>query len=166
MTTATYTTLRIRRATPADSEAIYRVHRDSVERLCGAHYDARQIAMWLDGRTPGVYLAAIERGQLWVAERDGIVGFVEVDGHELSKLFVAGEHSGGGVGARLLEVALDAIAAAGAPLAYLEATLTAVAFYERHGFHITGNGFFSRGNSSVRIEIVKMERPCAPIHRT
>jgi GNAT superfamily N-acetyltransferase len=155
----------IRRATPADSEAIYRVHRDSVERLCGAHYDAQQIAMWLDGRTPAVYIAAIERGQLWVAERGGIVGFVEVDGHELSKLFIAGDHSGRGIGTLLLEVALDAIAASGAPLAYLEATLSAVAFYERYGFHITGNGFFSRGNSSVRIEIVKMERPCAPADR-
>ena len=152
--------LCIRRATAADSEAIYQVHRDSVEQLCGTHYDARQIAMWLDGRTPAVYHAAIARGQLWVAERGGIIGFVEIDGHELSKLFIAGAHSGQGVGARLLDVALAAIAASGAAQTYLEATLGAVAFYERHGFHITGSGYFSRGNSSERIEIVKMERPC------
>lgn len=152
----------IRRATPADSEAIYRVHRDSVERLCGKHYDARQIGMWLDGRTPAVYHAAIERGQLWVAEGRDIIGFAEIDGCELSKLFIAGAHGGQGVGTRLLDVALAAIAASGAAQAYLEATLSAVAFYERHGFHITGSGFFSRGNSSVRIEIVKMERPCPP----
>ena len=153
--------LDIRRATPADSEAIYRVHRDSVEQLCGGQYDAHQIAMWLDGRTPAVYLAAIDRGHLWVAVvDDGIVGFVEIDGNELSKLFVAGAHSGLGVGTRLMDVALEAIAVGGAAQVYLEATLSAVAFYERHGFRVTGNGFFSRGNSSVRIEIVKMERPC------
>ena len=156
-----HTTLHLRLATAADSEAIYRVHRDSVEQLCGTHYDARQIAMWLDGRTPAVYHAAIERGQLWVAERRGIVGFVEIDGHELSKLFIAGAHSGQGVGARLLDVALAAIAAGGAAQACLEATLSAVPFYERHGFHITGSGFFSRGNSEVRIEVLKMERPCS-----
>ena len=118
--------------------------------------------MWLDGRTPAVYEAAIDCGQLWVAAVDsGIVGFVEIDGYELSKLFVAGARSGHGVGTRLLDVGLAAIAAGGAAHAYLEATLSAVPFYERHGFHIIGTGFFSRGNSSVRIEIVKMERPCA-----
>ncbi len=154
-----HTALDIRHATLADSEAIYQVHRDSVEQLCGAHYDAGQIAMWLDGRTPAVYHAAIERGQLWVAGQGGIVGFVEIDGSELSKLFIAGTHSGKGIGARLLDVALDAIAAGGAARVHLEATLSAVAFYERHGFRIIGSGFFSRGKSLARIEIVKMERP-------
>ncbi|MEJ7805973.1 MAG: GNAT family N-acetyltransferase [Telluria sp.] len=154
------TALNIRRATLSDSEAIYRVHRDSVEQLCGAHYDARQLAMWLDGRTPAVYQAAIDRGQLWVAERHNIIGFVEIDGDELSKLFIAGAHSGQGVGTRLLCVAMDAITAGGAAQAHLEATVGAVPFYERHGFHITGTGFFSRGNGLVRIEIVKMARPC------
>lgn len=153
------TSMHIRRATPADSEAIYGVHRDSVEQLCGAHYEARQIAMWMDGREPAVYLDAIDRGALWVADHCGIVGFVEIDGSELSKLFVAGAYSGRGIGTRLLGVALDAIATDDAEHAYLEATLSAVAFYEKHGFRITGSGFFSRGNSPVRIEIVKMERP-------
>ena len=153
--------VNLRLATPADCQAIYHVHRDSVEQLCGADYDARQIAMWLEGRTPEVYDAAIDRGQLWVAEQSGIIGFVEIEGYELSKLFIAGARSGQGIGTRLLEVALDAIATGGARQAYLEATLSAVTFYERHGFHVTGSGYFSRGNSSVRIEIVKMERLCA-----
>lgn len=149
---------RIRQALPADIDAIYRTHCDSVERLCSGQYDVRQIAMWMDGRSPSGYLDAIARGELWVAELDGIVGFAEIEGNEMSKLFVAGEHSGRHIGARLLVCALAAIAAGGASHARLEATLTAVPFYERQGFKVTGTGYFSRGNSAVRIEIVHMEK--------
>jgi putative acetyltransferase len=150
--------VRIRRALPGDIDAIYRTHCDSVEKLCGGEYDARQIAMWMDGRSPAGYLDAIARGELWVAELDGIVGFAEIEGNEMSKLFVAGDHSGQQIGARLLDCALAAIAAGGASHARLEATLTAVPFYERQGFRRTGTGYFSRGNSTVRIEIVQMEK--------
>lgn len=114
--------------------------------------------MWLDGRTPEVYLDAINKGNLWVAEREGVVGFVEVDGNEVSKMFVAGPCAGQGIGEHLLHIALAHIAASGARVAYLESTLTAVEFYKRNGFREVGSGFFSRGSSPVKLEIIKMER--------
>lgn len=150
---------RTRLALPQDIHAIHQTHLSSVRNLCGAQYSAHQIAMWLDGRTPEVYLAAIEKGTLWVAEREGVIGFVEVDGNEVSKMFIAGSCARQGIGKHLLHIALDYIAATGAKAAYLEATLTAVEFYERNGFRAVGSGFFSRGNSPVHIEIIKMERP-------
>lgn len=154
------TQLTIRPARPDDIDAIYAVHRDSVSSLCTGHYTPEQIAMWLDGRTPAMYLGAIERGQLWIAVDDdgGIAGFAENDGREVSKLFVRGARAGAGVGERLLAVALDAIRAAGHTSAYLEATRNACAFYRRHGFVEVGTGMFSRGSSGVALEIVCMER--------
>ena len=152
--------VQIRQARQSDCDAIFRTHRDSVERLCAAHYTPAQLAMWMDGRSPAMYREAIERGALWVAEDDGIAGFVENDGDELSKLFVAGGCAGRGVGAALLAVSLDAIFA-NAAAARLEATRNAVPYYQKHGFVITGEGYFSRGNSPVRIEIVKMELAAA-----
>lgn len=151
--------LTVRLARPDEIHSIYAVHRDSVAALCANHYTPQQIAMWLDGRTPEMYLDAIARRQLWVAEDgDGaIAGFAEIDGRELSKLFIRGTSARAGVGRRLLAIAVDAIRAGGAASAYLEATRNACEFYRKHGFVEIGTGMFSRGNSGVALEIVKME---------
>jgi len=149
----------VRPARADEIDAIFQVHRDSVTALCAEHYTAAQIAMWLEGREPSMYLAAIDRGDLWVAAVGGaMAGFVEIDGHEICKLFVRGEQAGGGVGRRLLTTATDAIRAAGHATAYLESTRNARAFYEGHGFVPTGTGTFSRGASGVMLEVVTMER--------
>ncbi|WP_407186938.1 GNAT family N-acetyltransferase [Bradyrhizobium centrosematis] len=149
--------MRIRPATESDVDFIFRVHRSSVETLCRREYSAAQLALWLDGRDPSIYLDAIRKESIWVAEGDRIVGFVEIDGFEVTKLFVAEDGSFRGVGKQLLQTALNRIAASGAPKAYLEATLTAVKFYEKYGFRAVGQGVFTRGNSPVQLEIVKME---------
>lgn len=151
--------MEVRAARADEIDAIYAVHRDSVTALCAQHYTAQQIAMWLDGREPIMYLAAIARGDLWVASAGSeLAGFVEVEGREVCKLFVRGHRAGGGVGRRLLATAVDAIRARGHETAYLEATRNACAFYERNGFVATGTGTFSRGTSGVVLEIVTMER--------
>lgn len=148
----------IRLATPADIFALYQTHRNSVERLCRAHYAPEQIAMWLDGRKPEGYLDAITRGDLWLAEDTGVLGFVEIDGAEVSKLFVAGDHAACGVGTRLLQTAIATLEARGVATIHIEATRNAVPFYEKFQFRVTGSGCFSRGNSSIQIEIATMER--------
>jgi len=150
--------LRIRPATQDDAENIFQVHKDSVENLCNADYSADQIAMWLDGRSPQTYREAIDAGNLWLACTDTLQGFIEVDGHEVSKLFIRGDAAGQGIGAMLLNEALKRIEDAGHTKAYLEATLTAEKFYASFGFRKIGEGSFSRGNSRVSIQIIKMER--------
>jgi len=151
--------LAIRPARVDEVQAIYAVHRDSVSALCTGHYTPTQIAMWLEGRTPEMYLDAIDRGDLWVAVGDDgtLAGFAEVDGRELGKLFVRGTRAHAGVGRRLLATAVAAIEARGATSVYLEATRNACAFYRKHGFVELGAGTFSRGTSGVVLEIVRME---------
>ncbi|WP_421552851.1 GNAT family N-acetyltransferase [Pseudomonas yamanorum] len=150
--------LLIRAARLEDAEGIFQVHKNSVENLCNADYGPDQISMWLDGRSPETYREAIVAGNFWLACTDTLQGFVEIDGHEVSKLFVRGDAAGQGMGARLLLEALQRIEAAGHSKAYLEATLTAEKFYAAFGFRKIGEGTFSRGNSPVSIEIIKMER--------
>lgn len=149
----------LRQARAADAQAIFNVHKDSVESQCGEHYSVEQIHMWLDGRSPATYLPAIEQGNLWVAQAGSILGFVEIDGFELSKLFVCGAGAGQGIGGRLLNLAIERIRATKASSVYLEATRNAQGFYQANGFVPIGNGTFSRGNSRAVIEIVKMQRP-------
>lgn len=149
--------LLIRSALLEDAQSLFEVHRNSVETLCTGDYGPDQIAMWLDGRSPATYREAIAAGNLWLAHTDRLQGFIEIDGNEISKLFVRGDAAGLGIGARLLNEALQRIKNAGHAKAYLESTLNAEKFYAAFGFQKVGEGTFSRGNSPVSIEIIKME---------
>ena len=151
-------TFEIRAARADEIDRLYAVHHDSVIRLCAGHYSEAQIRGWLSGRTPAMYLPAIAAGRLWVADDGAPIGFAEIDGHELTKLFIRGDCAARGIGRRLLEHALAAIRAGGAASAYLEATLNARAFYARHGFVEVGRGAFSHGAGGEPLEIVKMQR--------
>jgi putative acetyltransferase len=82
----------------------------------------------------------------------------DLDGRELTKLFIRSDRAANGVGRQLLAHALAAIRAGGAASAYLEATLNATAFYARHGFVEIGRGAFSHGAGGEPLEIVRMER--------
>lgn len=148
--------IRVRSATLEDAESIFAVHKNSVENLCTGDYGPEQIAMWLDGRSPQTYREAIAAGNLWLAYADTLEGFIEIDGHEVTKLFIRGDAAGQGIGARLLNDALLRIKTAGHPTAYVEATLNAEKFYAAFGFRKVGEGTFSRGNGPVSIEIIKM----------
>lgn len=148
--------VKVRAARADEIDRIYAVHRDSVSTLCTSHYTEAQIATWLDGRSPPMYLPSIADGKLWVADDGDVIGFVEIAGHELTKLFVRGDGAAGGVGRRLLVVAVEAIRASGATSVYLEATCNAREFYARHGFVEIGSGEFSHGASGIALKIVKM----------
>jgi putative acetyltransferase len=151
-------TFQIRVAVADEIDPLYAVHRDSVTRLCAAHYSDEQIRGWLSGRTPEMYLGAIAGGRLWVADDGAVIGFAEIDGHELTKLFVRGDRASRGVGPQLLEHAVEAIRSAGAASVVLEATVNARAFYARHGFVEVSRGAFSHGRGGPPLEIVRMER--------
>ncbi|MGU7785270.1 GNAT family N-acetyltransferase [Burkholderia sp. PU8-34] len=105
-----------------------------------------------------MYVDAIRRGALWVADDGDMLGFVETAGDELTKLFVRGDRVRVGLGKALLDKAGSEIARNGHSRVYFEATTNACPFYERHGFVIVGTGHFSHGNSPTRLEIVQMER--------
>lgn len=69
---------------------------------------------------------------------DGVVkGFVRISGREIKKLFVEPVLQGQGIGAALLEFAVTAMQAN--TLWALEKNHRAIAFYTRHGFHVTGD---------------------------
>ena len=153
----------IRAGRAGDIEEIYAVHRDSVSSLCGIHYTEEQLRGWLAGRNARMYLPAIESGRLWVFEDEAAVicGFAEIDGDELTKLFIRGDRSARGVGQQLLATAVAAIRATGAAKVLVEATTNARDFYARHGFVETGRGEFSHGAGGAPLQIVKMEHALA-----
>lgn len=72
---------------------------------------------------------------IWVYD-DGVVkGFIQVEDRQVQKLFVEPVLHGNSIGAKLLEFAVRDHGAAF--LWALEKNERAIAFYNRHGFHVT-----------------------------
>jgi putative acetyltransferase len=151
-------TIRVRIATREDAEEVFATHRDSVESQCREFYTDEQVAMWLEGRSPATYDKAISEHRILVATMsDEIAGFVEYAPGEIVKLFVKGSAARHGVGDMLMRAALAKARRGHRGPIRLESTKNAQGFYERRGFAKVGEGFFSRGGSSISLEIIQME---------
>lgn len=85
---------------------------------------------------------------------DGVVkGFVRTDGTEIKKLFVEPVLHGQGIGAKLLDHAVNNCGAH--TLWALEKNTRAIAFYQRHGFHLTGEKMLEEDTTEY---LVRMEK--------
>ena len=91
--------------------------------------------------------------ELWVYDDGAVKGFIRVHGDELCKLFVEPVLQSQGIGAALLAHAVDALGVR--HLWALEKNTRAIAFYERHGFHLTDQRRLEEGTSEY---LVRMER--------
>ncbi|MBS9476739.1 GNAT family N-acetyltransferase [Ancylobacter radicis] len=148
----------LRPARAGDGPAVFAVTHQSVRGLATGAYSSAQIEGWMGARTPAFYEALITGGRMVVAERDGVVvGFVDADPGEVTRLFILPEVAGAGLGRRLLEVGIAAARAGHDGPIRLESTRNAEGFYRRHGFEPVGIGHFSHGLGGEPIEIVQME---------
>jgi putative acetyltransferase len=129
--------LRLRPATEADRQALWRLHSRSVEALCQGAYSAREVRTWVDLLRPDGYLRPEQPRTVLVAERGlHLVGFGQMDlgEGELEALYVAPEEAGHGVGSRLL-ASLEVLAwQSGAAGVTLDASLNAEPFYRARGY--------------------------------
>ena len=97
------------------------------------------------------YSDSLEDIRVW---DDGVVkGFILVQDGEVKKLFVEPVLQSHGIGARLLEYAVDYLGAK--TLWALEQNAGAIRFYRRHGFRLTGEKRLEYGTSEY---LVRMEK--------
>ena len=90
---------------------------------------------------------------LWVYD-DGVVkGFLEAENQEVKKLFVEPVLQGQSIGAELLEYAIREMNVR--TLWALEKNTRAIAFYQRHGFHLTADRKLEEDTTEY---LVRMER--------
>lgn len=130
-------TLRVRRAVAEDAAALRAILHDTFESTWAPQLTPAAARAFREEDRPAIYVA--ERGlQFRVAERAGeVVGFVDWDGDFVNALHVRSRHARTGVGARLMDEAEAAIAAAGFPAARLETdtfNATSQAFYAARGY--------------------------------
>ncbi len=155
MTTADLT---VRRAVAADVPALAdlfrRVRAESVPAIPPIAHPPDTVEPFLAG--------VVGESVVWLAEDDGrAVGFMALgpDG-VLDHLYVDGDHTGHGLGARLLGLARDAHPT-GLALWTFAANTGARRFYARHGFVEVGgtDGDNDEGEPDIRMEW----RPGAPV---
>lgn len=148
----------LRPARTGDGAAVFEVTRLSVRALARDHYPAEQIEGWMGARTPHYYEQLIAQGRVVVAELEGeIVGFVDAEPGEVTRLFILERVAGYGLGKRLLAIGVENARRDHEGPIRIESTINAEGFYRSQGFRPVGRGFFSHGLGGDPIEIVHME---------
>lgn len=148
----------LRPARPGDGAALFDVTRRSVEALARHHYTPGQIAGWMGDRTSAYYEDLIAKGDVVVAEfKDTVMGFVDSEPGEVTRLFLLPGVAGSGLGARLLAIGIENARKGHRGPIKVESTINAEGFYRRHGFRTIRRGYFSHGLGGDPLEIVHVE---------
>jgi GNAT superfamily N-acetyltransferase len=158
----------IRRAAPADADALAALGRDTFVETFGGLYQPADLTVFLaDAHAPSSYAGWAEDPAygLWIAEADGrAVGYalagpchlphaaVTPACGELWRLYLRGDAQGGGRGRRLLETALDWLDRPGRRLwiGVWSENLGAQRLYARYGFEKVGEYEFAVGAARDR----------------
>ena len=142
--------LNIRPAERSDVDDIAQAHLDSIQSIGASYYPADVVAGWQDGVAGGLYLHAMDRGEVFfvaIGEVNGtplVLGFssdysIEGSTHGTS-VYVRGIAARQGIGTALLRTAETHAVANGGCAVRIEASLAGAAFYQANGYVEIGRG--------------------------
>lgn len=98
-----------------------------------------------------VYKESLE--SIWVYDDGSVKGMIQIENKEIKKLFVEPVLQGKSIGSDLLEYAVSEY---GANFLWaLEKNVRAISFYERHGFHVTGDKKFEEDTTEYLVRMVR-----------
>ena len=129
--------LVIRLAVADDATPIIDIHSRAVQELCSSDYTAEQIDAWIGKRTPEDMALRIAKHPFFVADRNGkLTGYAtySVNSSELLSIYVDPDFARQGVASTLMNELLADARSKGLTTLWLDASLTAVPFYEAVGF--------------------------------
>lgn len=98
-----------------------------------------------------VYKEVIE--SIWVYDDGVIKGIIQIENQEIKKLFVEPALQGKSIGSALLNYAVSEYDVN--YLWALEKNVRAISFYERHGFHITGEKKLEEDTTEYLVRLEK-----------
>lgn len=131
------TTIRPARLT--DASALAALIRDTVAVSNAPDYPPAILQRVLDSFTPETVAGQIARRWVFVAEAgEALLGTASLDGDLVRAVFVAVAGQGAGVGRLLMARIEQEARAAGVARLRVPASLTALGFYQRLGYRLTG----------------------------
>lgn len=115
----------------------------------------RSDAFYFDELSVPAYMEEIRLflDQMFVYDDGAVKGFIRVDGRRVKKLFVEPVLQGQGIGAALLEYAIEAYGAN--ELWALEKNTRAIAFYKRHGFSVTQDKQLEEDTTEYLVRLIR-----------
>ncbi|MFC6974200.1 GNAT family N-acetyltransferase [Halomicroarcula sp. GCM10025709] len=158
--------VQFRKARPGDAGTMLSVKRAAILGIEDDRYDEDQLAAWApDGGNLGAFEASpsADQYEIRVATIDDTVvgyGVLHLPEERLDALFVSPFYAGAGIATTLLKQLETAAQFAGIERIELTSSLTAVGFYERHGYERTGTT--DREIEGVTVPFVAMARRLAP----
>ena len=121
--------VKIRKYRPEDLGGMAALFRETVRTVCANDYSEKEREAWASADTSG-WDASFRAHDTLVAEEEGIlVGFADMDGDYLDRLYVAFDKQGKGIATALvdeLEKGHDAVT--------VHASYTALPFFEKRGY--------------------------------
>ncbi|HET6149145.1 MAG TPA: GNAT family N-acetyltransferase [Polyangia bacterium] len=150
----------IRTARFEDVPEVLRIIARSVEEGCAHHYDRLQRRAVVQSYGSHLFVEALERFELVVAEQDArLVGAAQLDPADgrLRALFVDDACQGRGIGGALLDQVEARAIRRGLRRLHGAMALNAVPFYARHGFRRCAGP--SQLSGRVLVPVVAMEKP-------
>lgn len=136
--------ITLRRATSHDAKAILECHHSAVHEIACNDYPATTLNEWSPPVTSERIDSYSPQNTTLVAEiaSGTIVGFGEliISNNELRALYVSAYAGGLGVGSAILQELEHLARAAGCPSLTFNSSITAEAFYVRHGYSVNSRG--------------------------
>src|SRR5262249_51910215 len=130
--------MQIRRAEPADEEALASIRRRAILALAVPAMSREQAERWAARGAVDRVARAMREHDVWVAVEGAAVGWVEVDRDRVAALYVSPSCSRRGVGSALLALAETYIRNSGYATARLESSQNALDFYLHRGYFRCG----------------------------
>ena len=128
----------LRRYQPNDIVAIAALFHDTVHSVCTKDYTTEQLIAWADGNVDkAAWNASLQAHLTLVAESEGaVVGFGDMDGAYLDRLYVHKDWQGCGVATALLTALEQHAQETGQTRVVTHASVTAMPFFERRGYAV------------------------------
>lgn len=130
--------MQIRRADTTDEERLVRIRRDAILCLAVPTLSQEEAETWAMQITEDRMGRALRAHEVWVAEDEVVIGWVEIDQDRIAALYVSPADACRGVGSALLAFAEISIFQSGHRTVQLEASRNALNFYIRRGYFQCG----------------------------
>jgi N-acetylglutamate synthase-like GNAT family acetyltransferase len=139
----------VRRATAADSEAVYTIVLQALSETNAKDYPASVIDR-LVLTLPNEIASNLETWHAFVAIADGqVVGMGSLSGQTVRSVYVRPDRQHGGVGTRLMDVLENTARAQSVRTLSVQSSITAQPFYAKRGFKIVREGRFGEERTIV-----------------
>ena len=147
--------ITFRPVAPDDGQALCDVHRLAILTLARDAYSQAELESWSYGITPESDLRAMAAenhiAEVAVDDHGRVVAFCSLRDDEVKALYVHPEAAGMGLGRQLMQRAEDLIVSCGHRQVRVEASASALTFYEGLGYVVEESGDFpSRGGLMLR----------------